>query len=77
MNLVSHTGHPAANDPAYRHELVELEARCRTYLAAIENGDFDQAMLAVGMVIAQCGVVWKLAPPAGLFDPAELFRRET
>jgi hypothetical protein len=72
----SQLGLPGAVDPAYAHELDVLAARCRDFLRVADDGDFDAALLATGLLVAQCAVIWKLSPPAGVFDLRELFDRD-
>lgn len=62
-------------DPAYVAELAELRERCATFIERHDAGDFDGCLLDAGLLIAQAANVWKLSPPAGVFDPRTLFDR--
>lgn len=66
----------STDDPAYQHELEELLLLCRGFIAARESENFEYQLLIVGAIIAQCANIYLLSPPAGILDPAEMFRRE-
>lgn len=40
----------------------------------LRRGDLETGVL-VGLITAQCAAIYQLSPPAGIFDPADLFRR--
>lgn len=74
--MKSRLGFGGADDPAYEHELGVLEELCRKFLDARERGDFDACLLLCGQMTAQHATIYKLSPPAGILDPATLFRRD-
>jgi hypothetical protein len=67
---------PGEDDPAYESELLVHEALCREFIICRERGDFRGSLLLCGAQLAQLAAIWKLSPPAGLSNPAELFERE-
>lgn len=69
-------GFPGADDPAYASEFGDLAGLCAAFEAAFADDDFDGCLLLlVGLITAQCAAIYQLSPPAGIFDPADLFRR--
>ncbi len=64
------------DDPAYRHELAELDRIIADYVQARANGDDFLTQLLTGMMTAQLAAIYKLSPPAGLVDMAALFTRD-
>lgn len=74
--MKSRFGLPGADDPAYEHELAELDRFVVEYQTARAAGDFDVVLFICGKMLAQHAAIYKLSPPAGLLDPADLFARE-
>ena len=44
----------------------ELARLCHIYLDAWRGRDETGKYLAIGMIVNQCGVIYRLAPPEGL-----------
>lgn len=72
----SRVGFAGADDPAYAFEQARLAELCRSFLQAHERGDFDGMLFLTGALTAQTAALWRLSPPAGILDPAQLFARE-
>lgn len=64
------------DDPAYQFELEKMDSLCRDYLTARADSNSVVVLLLLGMMTAQHAAIYKLSPPAGILDPADLFRRE-
>jgi len=63
------------DDPAYHWELSKLDKMVDEYREARMKGNDDWALVSIGMMLAQIAAIYKLSEPAGLIDPADLFRR--
>lgn len=63
-------------DPAYQYEFEQLADLCRQFLKAHEADSRIGRLLLTGMITAQCAMIYKLSPQAGILDPADLFTRD-
>lgn len=66
----------STDDPAYRYEFDKLAEFCATFLDVHSRDEHEMMLLATGAITAQCASIYKLAPPGGLIDVAEMFRRD-
>ena len=63
------------SDPAYQHELDELAALCRGFVAERHRDPLDMTpqLLLVGAIVGQAANIYNLSPPGGMLNPGEMF----